>query len=145
MRFFLYIYIFQAKCPYLVITNILLPFFWYFVGCFVEDRLRKEVSKTDNLIIKHLIDFRCGKSYLILPLPDWDCHFISSLSFYFTFSHSFRYFCGKLSCRCWVGIALLSNGQKNSLKLWTIDVLYFSFFKFSSFLISLMFSSLNQF
>ncbi|XP_063827442.1 uncharacterized protein LOC135076881 isoform X2 [Ostrinia nubilalis] len=51
----------QAEYPSEVISNACLPFLWFIMGCYVQDEVRTEVEKTDNQLIKHLIDFRCDQ------------------------------------------------------------------------------------
>ncbi|CAG4945292.1 uncharacterized protein LOC123695092 [Colias croceus] len=48
----------QTKHPWLDFVQGLLPFIWYSIGCYLDDQIRKEVERTDLIIIKHLIDFR---------------------------------------------------------------------------------------
>ncbi|XP_073953005.1 uncharacterized protein [Choristoneura fumiferana] len=49
----------ETKNPWMVITRSVLPFTWFALCCFVDDKLKKEVEWTEILIMKHLIDFKC--------------------------------------------------------------------------------------
>ncbi|XP_022127267.2 uncharacterized protein LOC111001630 [Pieris rapae] len=49
----------KTDTPLLKAVNGLLPFFWFGIGCFIDDQIRQEVERTDLIIIKLLIEFRC--------------------------------------------------------------------------------------
>ncbi|CAK1544064.1 unnamed protein product [Leptosia nina] len=49
----------KTDTPWLSAVNGLFPFFWYSIGCYIDDQIRQEVERTDLIIIKLLIDFRC--------------------------------------------------------------------------------------
>lgn len=55
---------FQMAFPFLTVLRLVAPLLWYTTLGFLDDQLRQEVELTEIVIMKHLIDFRCGKIYI---------------------------------------------------------------------------------
>ncbi|CAH2208251.1 jg18549, partial [Pararge aegeria aegeria] len=49
----------QTQYPWLEVIKGIQVYVWFTINCHVNDQIRQEVEKTDLLIIKHIIDFRC--------------------------------------------------------------------------------------
>ncbi|CAH1635692.1 unnamed protein product [Spodoptera littoralis] len=52
----------EATLKWLVIIKSILPFYWCFLGCYIDDQMNKEVDRTITMIVKCLIDFKCVQS-----------------------------------------------------------------------------------
>nr|WCC58022.1 gustatory receptor 37 [Papilio xuthus] len=56
------IIIVMENASWLVIAKVLQLYLWYYLCCYVNEQMSKEVEQTEILIMKYLINFKCDQS-----------------------------------------------------------------------------------
>nr|WCC57968.1 gustatory receptor 37 [Papilio polytes] len=56
------IIIVMEKTSWLVVAKVAQLYLWYYICCYVNEQMTKEVEQTEVLIMKYLINFKCDQS-----------------------------------------------------------------------------------
>nr|WCC57849.1 gustatory receptor 37 [Papilio machaon] len=56
------IVVMENTLPWLVIAKVAQLYLWYYLCCYVNEQMNKEVEQTEILIMKYLINFKCDQS-----------------------------------------------------------------------------------
>ncbi|XP_013173867.1 PREDICTED: uncharacterized protein LOC106122454 [Papilio xuthus] len=52
----------MENASWLVIAKVLQLYLWYYLCCYVNEQMSKEVEQAEILIMKYLINFKCDQS-----------------------------------------------------------------------------------